>query len=61
MKTVQTPLPSGFGFESTARDVLGARSLKDRVAVVTGGYPGIGLETTRALAAAGATVVAPLR
>ena len=33
----------------------------NRVAVVTGGYSGIGLETTRALADAGATVVVPAR
>jgi NAD(P)-dependent dehydrogenase (short-subunit alcohol dehydrogenase family) len=35
--------------------------LAGRVAVVTGGYTGIGLETTRVLAAAGATVVVPAR
>src|ERR1700754_4573830 len=61
MKTAQSPLPSGFGFESTAQQVLGSRSLKDMVAVVTGGYAGIGLETTRVLAGAGATVVVPVR
>jgi NAD(P)-dependent dehydrogenase (short-subunit alcohol dehydrogenase family) len=52
---------SGFGFESTAQEVLGARSLEGKVAVVTGGYAGIGLETTRVLAGAGATVVVPVR
>jgi NAD(P)-dependent dehydrogenase (short-subunit alcohol dehydrogenase family) len=61
MTTAQSPLHSGFGFESTAQDVLGSRSLRDRVAVVTGGYAGIGLETTRVLANAGATVVLPVR
>ena len=61
MKTAQSPLASGFGFESTAEQVLGSRSLKDRVAVVTGGYSGIGLETTRVLAGAGATVIVPAR
>src|ERR1700712_2043113 len=61
MKTTQAPLPSGFGFASTAREVLGARSLKDQVIIVTGGYAGIGLETTRVLAGAGATVIVPVR
>ena len=35
--------------------------LSGRLAVVTGGYSGIGTETTRALAAAGAHVVVPAR
>lgn len=35
--------------------------LRNKVCVVTGGYSGIGLETTRALAEAGATVVVPAR
>jgi NAD(P)-dependent dehydrogenase (short-subunit alcohol dehydrogenase family) len=59
--TRQTPLPSGFGPQTTARDVLRGRDLGGTVAVVTGGYSGIGLETTRALAEAGATVVVPAR
>ncbi len=59
--TEQAPLGSGFGFESTAREVLGSRSLKGIVAIVTGGYAGIGLETTRVLSEAGATVVVPVR
>src|SRR3954471_12154777 len=61
MTTAQAPLPSGFSFESTAVDVLGHRTLHDKIAVVTGGYAGIGLETTRVLAGAGATVVVPVR
>jgi NAD(P)-dependent dehydrogenase (short-subunit alcohol dehydrogenase family) len=35
--------------------------LSGKLAVVTGGYSGLGLETTRALAAAGAHVVVPAR
>ena len=61
MKTPQAPLPSGFGFDSTAREVLGARSLNGTLAIVTGGYAGIGLETTRVLSEAGATVIVPVR
>jgi NAD(P)-dependent dehydrogenase (short-subunit alcohol dehydrogenase family) len=61
MRTAQAPLRSGFGFDSTAEEVMGSRSLAGRVAVVTGGYAGIGLETTRVLARAGATVVVPAR
>jgi NAD(P)-dependent dehydrogenase (short-subunit alcohol dehydrogenase family) len=61
MKTSQSPIGSGFGFTSTAREVLGSRSLANKVAIVTGGYAGIGLETTRTLASAGATVIVPVR
>lgn len=61
MNTLQTPIASPFGAASTARDVLRGVDLSRRVAIVTGGYSGIGLETTRALAAAGANVVVPAR
>ena len=61
MTTPQHTIGSGFGFESTARDVLEGIDLSGRLAVVTGGYSGLGLETTRALAGAGAQVVVPAR
>jgi NAD(P)-dependent dehydrogenase (short-subunit alcohol dehydrogenase family) len=61
MDAQQTPVPSPFGAASTAREVLHDINLAGRVAVVTGGYSGIGLETVRALAAAGATVIVPGR
>ncbi|MWA02298.1 SDR family NAD(P)-dependent oxidoreductase [Actinomadura sp. LD22] len=61
MITPQRRIDSGFGFESTARDVLAGVDLSGRLAVVTGGYSGLGLETTRALAEAGARVVVPAR
>ena len=57
----QTPLGSGFDATSTASDVLAGVDLSGRTAIVTGGYSGIGLETTRALAAAGASVLVPAR
>ncbi|SDO20182.1 SDR family NAD(P)-dependent oxidoreductase [Actinacidiphila guanduensis] len=61
MTTAQQPIPSGFGAQSTAADVLQGIDLTGKLAVVTGGYSGIGIETTRALAAAGAHVVVPAR
>ena len=61
MTTEQKPLNSGFGPKSTAREVLAGRDLTGKIAIVTGGYSGVGLETTRALAEAGAMVVVPAR
>jgi len=61
MRTLQTPLHSGFGEHSTARETLGHADLRGKVAIVTGGASGIGLETTRALRQAGATVVVAAR
>jgi NAD(P)-dependent dehydrogenase (short-subunit alcohol dehydrogenase family) len=61
MSTPQQPLPSGFGAQSTAAEVLAGIDLTGRLAVITGGYSGIGIETTRALATAGAHVVVPAR
>jgi len=54
-------MPSGFGFGTTAKDVLRGYNLHGKVAIVTGGYSGIGLETTRAFAEAGANVIVPAR
>lgn len=61
MTTMQAPIPSGLGAETTAREALGGRRLDGEIAIVTGGYAGIGLETTRVLAGAGATVIVPAR
>jgi NAD(P)-dependent dehydrogenase (short-subunit alcohol dehydrogenase family) len=58
---LQTPLHSGFTAASTASEVIKGISLAGKVAIVTGGYTGIGLETTKTLAAAGATVIVPAR
>jgi NAD(P)-dependent dehydrogenase (short-subunit alcohol dehydrogenase family) len=57
MRTEQKPLPSGFGRQTTAEEVLAGRDLRGKVAIVTGGHAGLGLETTRVLSNAGATVV----
>ncbi|MEU2929904.1 SDR family NAD(P)-dependent oxidoreductase [Streptomyces sp. NPDC007251] len=61
MSTAQHKIGSGFGATSTADDVLQGIDLTGKLALVTGGYSGIGLETTRALARAGARVVVPAR
>ena len=61
MAHAQTPLGSGFGLRTGAADVLVGLDLTGKVAIVTGGYSGLGLETTRALAEAGATVIVPAR
>ncbi|RKH62235.1 oxidoreductase [Corallococcus llansteffanensis] len=61
MTSKQEPLRSGYGAQTTAREVMGDRRLDGVIAVVTGGYAGIGLETTRVLSEAGATVIVPAR
>lgn len=59
--TDQVPTGSGFGRHSTGREVLADIDLGGRTAVVTGGYSGIGLETTKALADKGVRVIVPVR
>lgn len=59
--SAQTPINSGFHAKSTASEVLDGIDLAGKNAVVTGGYSGIGLETVRALAGAGARVTVPAR
>ncbi len=58
---LQHPLGSGFNATSTATEVIKGISLTGKIAIVTGGNAGIGLETTKVLAAAGATVIVPAR
>jgi NAD(P)-dependent dehydrogenase (short-subunit alcohol dehydrogenase family) len=50
-----------LGFESTAADVIAGIDLSGRRAIVTGGASGIGIETARALAGAGAEVTLAVR
>lgn len=58
---LQIPLSTGFNATSTTNDVIKGIHLKGKIAIVTGGNTGIGLETTKTLAAAGATVIVPAR
>lgn len=57
----QVPTESGFVAKTDGIDVVQGVDLTGKVAIVTGGYSGIGLETTRVLAAKGAKVVVPVR
>ena len=61
MTGAQHPVGSGFDRTTTVDDVLAGVDLTGRTALVTGGYSGIGLVTTRALSAAGASVIVPAR
>lgn len=58
---LQKPLGSGFNASSTASDVINGANLKGKLAIVTGGSTGIGLETVKTLSNAGATVIVPAR
>ncbi len=58
---LQQSTGSGFNAKSTTSDVIKGIDLTGKIAIVTGGNTGIGLETTRTLAAAGATVIVPAR
>lgn len=54
-------LTTPFGPHATAREVIGGVDLHGRRAVVTGGASGLGAETVRALATAGAQVTVATR
>src|SRR5258708_8744353 len=58
---MQQPIGSGFGAASTADDVIKGIDLSGKVAIGTGGYSGIGLETVRTLRLDGARVIVQTR
>ena len=57
----QKPINSGFNSKSETSDILSEINLSDKVAIVTGGYSGIGLETTKGLVLAGTKVIIPAK
>ena len=59
--TAQTSVTTPFTAQSTAAEVIEGVDLAGRRAVVTGGASGIGIETARALAGAGAEVTLAVR
>lgn len=60
-KSLQAPIHSGFNEQSTAQDVIKGIDLSGKTVIITGGYAGIGLETTKTLVSAGAKIIAPAR
>jgi NAD(P)-dependent dehydrogenase (short-subunit alcohol dehydrogenase family) len=58
---LQKPIGSGFSSTSTTNDVIKDINLTGKIAIVTGGGTGIGLETVKTLANAGATVIVAAR
>lgn len=56
-----TLIKTNFGFHSTADDVISGIALTGKRAIVTGGSSGIGIETVKTLAKAGAEVTIAAR
>jgi NAD(P)-dependent dehydrogenase (short-subunit alcohol dehydrogenase family) len=58
---LQKATGSGFDAKSTSKEVINGNDLTGKIAIVTGGNTGIGLETVKTLAGAGAVVIVPAR
>ena len=58
---LQKPIDSGFNSKSNAHEITKDVDLNGKIATVTGGYSGIGLETTRELVSSGAEVIIPAK
>jgi NAD(P)-dependent dehydrogenase (short-subunit alcohol dehydrogenase family) len=61
MKHSQQPLGTGISPKATADDILEGLNLSGKNVIITGGNAGIGLEATRALSKAGASVTVASR
>lgn len=61
MTTPQKLIGSGHTAHTTSLDIIRGNNLAGRLAIVTGGYAGLGLEAARTLSEAGARVVVPAR
>jgi NAD(P)-dependent dehydrogenase (short-subunit alcohol dehydrogenase family) len=61
MTRTDSTIETGFGFSSTAAEVAEGIDLTGRRAIVTGGSSGLGIETARTLASAGAEVTLAVR
>jgi len=57
----QKPTNSEFHSKTNADEIIKGIDISNKTAIVTGGYSGIGLETTRALVTAGAKVIIPAK
>ena len=58
---IQKPVDSNFNSQSSADKIIKDVNLKKNISIITGGYSGIGLETTKALVKAGANVIIPAK
>jgi NAD(P)-dependent dehydrogenase (short-subunit alcohol dehydrogenase family) len=58
---LQRPTNSGFGQNTEPDEILNNINLDNKNIVITGGYSGIGLETTKALRSAGARTIIPAK
>lgn len=58
---LQKPIGSGFNATSTSTDVIKGIDLTGKIAIVTGGDCGLGLEVTKTLTSTGATVIVAVR